>query len=150
MSQGGNDRPRKPRRFTAVFYVMRCRCPETGEVRAAKIGRKRALQVAEDGPPYRAYELQYLVPDALERPDRIHRYVADGWEGWCFTLAAGYRLRNDGRRAASAPGEVFLVFLTASLLITDWGWEEADPDDPSRPVLHDGRLGAAVYVRERT
>ena len=150
MHDPDRDGPRKPRRFRAVFYVMPCRCPETGERREARIGRLRALQVAEDGPPYRAHELRWLVPETLAQPDAIHRYIADAWEGWCFALSASYRLRNDGTRTAPLQGGVFLVFLTSGLLITEWGWEHADPHDPARPLRHDGRLGPAVYVRERT
>jgi hypothetical protein len=145
--EGQSERPRKPRRFRAVYYTMNCRCPLTGEMLRARIGRARALQVAEDGPPYRALELQHLVPEALEGPDVICSYVADEWSGWCFTLKAAYRMRNDGRRGAAPEGEVFVVFVTEGLLITDWGWELADKRDPALPVLHDARIGPAVYRR---
>jgi len=110
----------------------------------------RALAVAEDGPPERALELQYLVPDTLAKPDRIFPYVADGWDGWCFATKAAYRMRSDGVRIAASPRDVFVAFVTSGLLITDWGWEVSDPRDACPPVRHDERLGAAVYTREQS
>ena len=106
----------------------------------------RARQFAVRGPSYKFHELLALVPETLGRPHAVFPYAADGFAGWCYSRRARLACANGGRRIPAPAGRVFLVFLSARMIVADWGWELAHAGDPTLPLLHAGRLGDPTWT----
>lgn len=137
--------PRPPSGFLSTSAID----PRSGAVSAAYVPVRRATFLANFGPMHKFHELLTLVRDTLRTPDCCFPYLADELRGYGFTLRARYSVRNDGRRVRPPVGCVFVVFLTESMKVTDWGWEQEDGSRPGWARLREGRLGDPLWCKER-
>jgi len=117
--------------------------PSTWAWLEVRLGRKLATR----GPAWRFHELLGPVRQALARPDVILPWTAIAPPGWCYACQPRFACRRDGRHVPPPGGMVFVVFLTARLVVRDWSWWPADPLDPALPARRTARLGEPAWRR---
>lgn len=100
----------------------------------AYLSQDKIQRFMKYGPQYKAYEAAYCVRSALADPHAILRYTEDEWSGYCYARRSAVRYLNSGSEVPNRPDFVFVVFVTESMKIVEWGFEKADPDDPDLPL----------------
>lgn len=118
--------------------------PRTNTRDTARIAREKVERFLKYGPAHKFYEAMYSVREALSDPDAIIAYNEDEWRGFCYARRTLHRFTNRGDRLTIEEGMVYVVFVTDTMKVVEWGLEFADRDDPRLPL--DRRAGALGEV----
>ena len=117
--------------------------------RRARIAIAKLDRYREKGPFFKYYEALYPVRDTLADPEYILAYKEDDWDGYCYARRVTSGRNNDGTERAYEEGFTFVVFVTKTLKVIEWGFEPCDRwDRPGMPAdLRDGHMGEVLWPR---
>ena len=100
------------------------------------------------GPEHRFYQLD-LACKLTKKPTHIFRDLKRAGENLslCYSGIPRCNYDNAGIPGPFPKGMVFVVFVTKDRFIVDWRVEEADKEDPTKPVNHRRRFGNLIYSK---
>jgi hypothetical protein len=142
-------RPEPPGDPAAYFTLARS--PVSGRLEfpvRVLAGEVEHLQ-AGHGPAIRLKQLPHVLPAALAYPNHIYAYESQFHKGWCYLAKVAHSVNRHGQRCPPPSGKVFTAFFHGgSNVLSDWGWEPEDPENPATPIQQRGRAARLVWSKE--
>lgn len=118
---------------------------EGGKV-VAYISESKAKFYLVNGPAHKFHEVLHCVRAVLSDPDAILAYNSGDWTGYCYARQVDNRYNNRGDQLVAFPDQTFLVFMSATNRVIEWGFEPCDPEDPDLPAnKRDGERGVVIW-----
>ena len=123
--------------------------PADGKLLSVQVSHAK-LQAVSGRSLGQVLEAAYTVPEVLQRPLAVFKGLrreaddpphGENWLCYCGRPTRAYQAYGSHR--APWPDEVFLVFVSDELIVYNWYWVEADPQDANLPLDH------AVRFKER-
>ena len=149
------DQP--PAKTTPAFHPIIARCPKTGKEKTVKLMASDATRFVKYGPPVRIHEVigdrtdpttGSPVQQVLLNPTAIFGGVREHQKGGhCYCGLPTCAYTNAGAKIPPVPNKVFCVYVNPGEKLFEWGWEQADPDDPMIPLGWNSRYQERIWPK---